>query len=715
MKSGDGEKQAEMTFRQSSMSIPSNNGKEGAIKKGISRPVEVVVRPAGLGLGYGSFKEATQLKVNRQIEAEVRGLDPSKVESSKMESEKKKNSKEDGVFDGVPKSLLPSTQSLLNQSADRWRKGKANKKTKRKIVMYQDILNESSSDGPEKMKIIDMRGPSAVAAPMVDHEPKSASTTQSHSSSPADVPLGEELLHNVTLLLNTHESQLRTSSYMVKSTQRKVESLEAEGTEMAQRREVITGRMNKIQLALNAIDEAEKLVEKISSMDIALPDTLQIAMCSTAKLIAKLYGNFSREERISLKFDAMLIPSIVKPIMNIFTSVLEPLRMDLSWVTHLSATGISELCNAVGSDDEAYALREIIFMTSIVPWIKDSLNSSRWDPVMNAEVGLGLYDALLTSVHNFSLNDELNSHSEEDDILEEVINDSIIQNAIYPKLLRAVSHWKPQSGNKKPLINPMHLWIMPWLPHLNNESMLGTLLVDIRRKLKSTLSFLSKSQSDDMAFVRSCIHTLLPWRNLYPEHALFDLTSDSVTPRFARAMARINIVMSTMEQDWEQIHVLFEYFEQGLMSVDDFLCLIDGEVLPVWSTALYSTLKQDSSHVDIAKFFYVSWKKKLFEQVAQTPTKSSNPQIILQSDSIVCRYFYAGLEMMRAAFESNEEVLQSLEPPNPADCNYRISLMLRGKDKKLHHEPSSVQVKVRVHRARDGGNIASFQEVVSVS
>ena len=48
---------------------------EAPAKKGISRPVEVVVRPSNLGLGYGNFKEATKLKTNQQIEAEVRGID----------------------------------------------------------------------------------------------------------------------------------------------------------------------------------------------------------------------------------------------------------------------------------------------------------------------------------------------------------------------------------------------------------------------------------------------------------------------------------------------------------------------------------------------------------------------------------------------------------------------------------------------------------------
>ena len=42
-------------------------------KTGISRALQVKVRPANLGLGYGGFKEASTLKVNRQLEAQVRG------------------------------------------------------------------------------------------------------------------------------------------------------------------------------------------------------------------------------------------------------------------------------------------------------------------------------------------------------------------------------------------------------------------------------------------------------------------------------------------------------------------------------------------------------------------------------------------------------------------------------------------------------------------
>ena len=42
-----------------------------------------MVRPQNLGLGYGSFREATSLKTNRPIADEVRGIDWKRNETKK--------------------------------------------------------------------------------------------------------------------------------------------------------------------------------------------------------------------------------------------------------------------------------------------------------------------------------------------------------------------------------------------------------------------------------------------------------------------------------------------------------------------------------------------------------------------------------------------------------------------------------------------------------
>ena len=701
----------------------------GQVKKGISRPVEVVVRPNGLGLGFGNFKEQSQLKVNRQIEAEVRGIELPKEDEDDDESKKRKNKKEKGIFDGIDKSLLPSTESLLNRGAGSWRKGGGGKRQKkRRIVNYQDIVDqttksdEGSSSG--KMKIIDMRGSATSSVgnmrDVVDGQQRRPNIDSSSSSQTTTALLGEELLHNVTLLLNTHEGQLRTSFYMVQSTKGKITALEAECKEMKERREVIKQRSDKMKLALNVVGQAEELVEQLTMMrnekgDIA---RLDFAMSSLQGIFHNLFTNFSRDERKSLKFDTTLLPSIIKPILDTLTSSLDPLTMkdlSLSWMDHL-ATGIQKLCNTVNSNNEAYALREMIYMQCIVPWIRNALNLPRWDPVVNVEIGLDLYEKLVNSACA-SIQD---AEEEENDILKEDITDEVVRLSVLPKLVRAVSHWRPKFNNVQRLriVNPLHLWILPWLPYINNDSMLGGLLDDVRRNLKKTLSFLSKSVSNDVEFIGSCMSTLSPWTNLFEERIIFELTSNSICPRFARSLARVKIESNSTEQDWEHLHVLFEYYEKGLMSDNDFVSLVEGEVLPAWVHKLYSTLKQGNYNMYDIKTFYLAWKGQIFLRPTETPKRNSNrsAQLTLRSDSMVCRYFYGGLKMIQAAVESNHALLDSLQPSNPTNCNYRVALMHRSvstNEENVKQSNGAVNIRVQSKAHGSGSKMtASFKEVV---
>ena len=671
--------------------LETETSKEEGVKKrgGISRPVEVVVRPMGLGLGYGSFKEQSQLKVNRQIEAEVRGLEP---------PTEKKEPKKDSSLEGIPKSLLPSTQSLLDKGSNSWRMGRGNKKMKRKIVNYQEILDKSAADSAAgKMHIIDMRGPSATVV-----EDKSQPT----NNEPAVVPIGEELLHNVTLLLNTHESQLRTSVYMEKSAERKIASLEEECNEMIHRKEGIDNRITKMKFALEVLDEAEKLIDAMSAMmKDNNCDELDFAMGGLKDILAKLYDNFSKEERKSLNFESTLVPSIVQPVIDVVTSALDPLLIEPSWMNHLAA-GIDKLCIAVGSDDDAYSLREMIFTENIVPWISSAMNSSKWDTVVNVEVGLNMHEALLTCVDRSFLGAEV----EENKVLKHVIHREIIQNCVLPKLQRTVSYWKPKLDENNVVSNPMHHWILPWLPHFRNESTLETMFADIRRSLKKTLSFISKHEPDDVAFFHSCIVTLRAWQMLFEESTIFSLTSELVTPRFARCLARMLIEFSYEKQSWDQINALFDYFDTGLMSADDFLSLFEGEILASWAYTLHSTLLEENQpNLNGIAMFYSLWKERLFGQ----SSKCTKSHFALQGDIMVCRYFFGGLEMIRASVESNKTKLDSLLPPNPTDCNYRIALMHRSKAKKPVHAQSIVVSLPLQRDPRVNGNAASFTDVVA--
>ena len=658
---------------------------DGVVKKGISRPVEVVVRPNGLGLGFGNFKEQSQLKVNRQIEAEVRGIELPK------DDEKKK--KHDNLFEGVDKSLLPTTASLLDQGAQSWKRGKL-KKAKRKIVSYQEILDKTDTDG---VKVIDMRGPKGSML--------GKSQGGESSGSPA-VLLGEELLHNVTLLLNTHEGQLRNASYMVKSTERKIANLETEAQLMDERKETTRTRIDKMKLASAVIDRAEQLVEEISLNKTKLGDDAKLdsALGSLTEILSDLYGSFSKEERRALKFDQTLIPSIVKPLMESLTNQMNPFKMDSRWMNHLAA-GTRRVYDASSTEDDAYVLRDLIYMETIVPWVSNALGSTKWDPANDDGAGVRLFESLLNS----AVSSMPSAEPEENNILKTSINHDVVNETVLPKLLQAIREWKPKLDRDRHMCNSLHVWVLPWLPFVDGSALLGNILDEVRRVLKKTLSYLSKSIKDDVQFIGSCVAVLQFWTDLYDAKVLQDLTSNLITPRFARSLAKVNVSITAHDQHWEIIDMLVQLFESGLMASDEFLSLIEGEVLPAWAYALFTFIKEDGSDLPVMKAFYRDWKIRMFGRASLKHTSS---QLLLRSDSMICRYFYGGLCMIESSIQSNQVMLDDLRPSHPANSNYKVAMMRRARECKDMRSAKDDDLIEPTTRDRGDHRIATFFEVV---
>src|SRR3546814_6822226 len=60
------------------------SGRLGQNRTGVSTNVEVAVRPAGAGLGYGTVTEAASLEANKKIAAELRGEEYKSEEPPKL-------------------------------------------------------------------------------------------------------------------------------------------------------------------------------------------------------------------------------------------------------------------------------------------------------------------------------------------------------------------------------------------------------------------------------------------------------------------------------------------------------------------------------------------------------------------------------------------------------------------------------------------------------
>ena len=669
-----------------------DNKKPVAARTGISRPVEVVVRPSNLGLGYGSFKEATKLKVNQQIEAEVRGVE--------LPKERKKEPKDDEM--GMSSSALPSTSELLQQQS--WKKGarqSSRKRPKRTIVPYKELLETQ-----KQSVVIDMRGPAAAEG--------------DDSTANKEVPLAEELLHNVTVLLNTYENKLHSTSHFVQSTKRKLASLQSDVDDMERRKREGQERIVKLQEVLSIMDDIDALVENEGTGD--------EAASKVQSLVQQLRENFSEEERVALKFDQVVAPSLLGPMIQSRLDQWDPLGDSSSVSEELIVSTLN-----LGTNDRANEnadTKRTLFTNHILPRVKKAFESTKWNPIDDVENGIRLYEAMLQASERVSPPKARSPQPQDDfsvlpsDTLDEngdltlvdLVKHEVMIDTIAPKLSRTLSQWTPIMDTSKTLVEDrFDLWILPWLPYLDHPIILPQLLTDVRRKLRSALSFLQRNVQDDKIFCTTCLQLMKPWANVVKREILQELSSKYVTPRLARRLSRIAISRTPKTQHWNALDLLFQWNDCGLLSKLEFLSLVEGNLLSNWVVTLYEWLvSKEGVSMDALAEFYRQWKIHVF-RLDKDDASTNDNMSSLRSDEMICRMLYSGLVLMQTALSGDD-----LESYRPLPSNYQTVLARRSKEERLKleremqmmdMEPNSNGVPNRT-RTRRTGEPATFRDVV---
>eukprot|EP00978_Attheya_sp_CCMP212_P017641 scaffold47215_cov51-Attheya_sp.AAC.7 len=688
------------------------NADATSMKKGISRPVEVVVRPANLGLGFGNFTEATRLKGNIQIEAEVRGIDWKKQEQEKNQKQQEER-----------KRLLPTTQDLLAHATD-WKKqphttnNNKRRREKRKIISYQELVSteekeakNNATTGSSKLHIIDMRGPTSLSAvPSLNAD--------------GTVPLGEELLHNVTLLLNTMENHLLSTSHLARSTKQRVSSLQSDVHAMTQRIQDAAHRRAKLQTVLRIMDDIDALQTQTSNHDNDDDDHINI-MTQVQGYIQKLHDNFTKEEKESLHFYNVLVPCLLGPFVEKRLVQWDPLGNSpfehdqmMTSVWNLSPSPLTGQMVPSTGDESKWFTRRSIFVNHILPRAKRALQSSQWDPMSTVDDGLELYEAMLKGAAMASPPPMVSQSREEmEDVLLEApmeqlytsvdsVKEELMHETIYPKMSRSISAWKPvidkkqQSLGECRLVNPLHLWVLPWLPHLDHKTILPTLLGDIKRKLRSSLSYLQGAKGiHETDFLSASFVILEPWRGILEKTILQDLTSNSVVPRLDKYLCNMVISRESKDQDWSSVDVLFKWHAAGLLSDRELMSLVEGEVLCTWARALHAWLSLEESSEPTANFeqmseFYADWKQKLLLDT-QHGEKADGARVvpacqILRKDKMICQHFYACLLMIQSKMDNDADALDDLLPPFRESYNYRHAMARRVRDERIKEQEKEI-------------------------
>ncbi|KAI2497077.1 hypothetical protein MHU86_17447 [Fragilaria crotonensis] len=625
---------------------------DGPAKGGISRPVEVVVRPNNLGLGFGNFKEATKLKVNQQIEAEIRG-------------EVKPDSKVDKMHDpsigpAHKSSALPTTDDLMGQQL--WKRGASQvsrKRQKRSIVPYTELLEKQ-----HEPIVIDMRGPSSAL------------------SGAEVVPLAEELLHNISILLNTYENKLHSTSHFLMASKQKLRSLQSDLDGMERRKAEGRERISKLQQVLRVVDNIDQLfTESDGSVDTAV---------KAQSMVEELRGELSVEDRVALRFDQVIVPSLL----NLGSSI---------------------------DDDEVVKERKLAILSrDILPKLKAAFESTRWNPIENVEAGLSLYETILRTVGRHTsaptIVDDSNVFAAGDPdhvTLYDVIVRELLRKTIFPKIMRVLGQWKAVLDTTETKVEDgLELWLLPWMPHLDHPTTLTQLTSDLKRKVRSALSCLSRGVGHTEDFLRASIACVGPWKTMLKKEIIFDLTSKYITPRLIKGLSRLSIHENPDQQDWTVIAILGDMCGMGLIPELEFISLVEGEVLATWVENLHRRLHSpggDNVH-ELAKFYH-AWKKNVFG------ASSSMAFHLLHNDEIICRIFYSGLKMIEAVVSAS--LNGTVSSVGPRTSSFREVLARRSKEMRNRNEndlerlqtKDAVEFRKRV-MGRQFGVTATFREVV---
>jgi tuftelin-interacting protein 11 len=663
--------------------------REEAKKTGISRAVEVKVRPANLGLGFGGFREASALKVNRQLEAEVRG-----VKAPEPEPVQTKQRHPSSVSNAMPASALPTNAELLKNSS--WQKGsrevsRKKEKQKRVVIPYDQLL-ESQKQAQQTTKIVDLRGP--VATQVVEEETVGP---------PA---LGEELLHNVTLLLTTHESKLHSHSQFASAAEQKLNSLQTEVTDLQQQTATIQERQQKME-------RASQIME---SYDLQIPKGFgdQSQLDAALGVVEDLASVFSQEDRKSLKFDSVLAPSLLGDALQATLKKWNPLRQQstevaVSLVKSIANIQLSLDAESVGS------LKRSLFRKYILPKIQKAYDSAHWDALSQTETGVAFYERLVDVV-KAGLESEITDGEASDDehverrSMRDIIRRTVIFETVHPKLERTLANWKPsvdESGTR--LVNPPHLWILPWVPFLDHPGILPTIMAQCKRRVESTVSVLSRKMKDNRTFLEAFQSTLRPWAKAFKTSSVYDLTSKFAGERLASLLGQGKSESFGVDTD-----LVFRFYEGGLLSSVDFLSLLEGDILRRCVVKAYAQVTSSEGSVEACARSYRGWKGDL-ESLAKSYASGRQ---VLQKDEVVARCFLAMLRMMEARVQSDAAALERLEPSALSYSQIR-SRRLRERQRDAEVEllrtergKNDYETQTRARFVRQGYNKPTFREVV---
>ncbi|KAL1505399.1 hypothetical protein ABEB36_004973 [Hypothenemus hampei] len=472
------------------------------------------------------------------------------------------------------------------KESSKWRRNDASsKKTRYYYRSADDVIEKGKRPGSfknsgvfselAKVKVIDMTGPQqrvlsgyhALSGlkppPGVEHFEDVVHKKCQNFALP-------EMQHNLDLLVEICEQDIIRIDQDSRHIQDRLMTLKQEEKEVN-----------------NAINEEEKLVESlkyvVDVVDKLLDPAQNYSLGQIGEIFRKLLRDY-KDEYYQYEL-AELAPGLVGPLLTSALANWNPLTQPYHYKEFFSQW--QDILDERDSHRGTFEGNKV----GIQPY--DSLIWHTWVPVMRTCIsGWNPRDCdpLITLIEAWK------------HILPLWILNNIYDQMIMPRILGEVNEWNPLTDTI-----PIHLWIHPWIPLLD-ERLQEKIYPVIQEKLGTALN--SWHPSD-----RSAKLMLQPWQRVLSEGAFLAFLLKYIVPKLELCMQ--SMVINPHQQLLDPWHWVMDW--KDMLSIPNITLILDKFFFQKWLQTLTMWLNHNPNYTQVTEW-YSGWKRMFSDDLLTQPT-----------------------------------------------------------------------------------------------
>jgi tuftelin-interacting protein 11 len=529
-------------------------GRLGANETGIAKAIEVYVRPANVGLGFGDIDAPKESHENH-----ILGEIVAKKESA---GKKRKKLELEGIAD---------RQGWKKQKYD------SQKTQSKEIDEYlKEFSKISSGKTGQAIKIVDRRGQHVkIITDManIQNDELSDDDYQRGQESP---PMGAELLFNISKMFDLEKSKYIQASKRANEERTIFQSYKDELAALKTKKEADKRQLRKMTIILDILKELNQFSSEIMVAESLTVESIGPVMDTIRTLIEDLYRAGPQEFKLMgfMKVSSNILKSIIGNIASL------TLQEQCTWLRaiHSSWLVLSKQFVIHGENALSIDCMTVIQHAVDVAYLPNwrQFVSTVWD-------GCSHLDEMIEIVA----------------VCQSTLSSSVfaqcIDQYLIPKLVSVVQNWKQPLSSQVTL----HGILIPWLPLLKDK--LQPTFPEVRRKLSNNLR--SWSPRDV-----SIIQSIRPWMRVFDKGSLDNLLSRVVIPKLVDFI-RDEVIINPANQDIEPYQCVVAW--TAVLPLWQIDCLLAGEFFPKFISILISWLSQEDPDYSEITNWYSGWKSVL--------------------------------------------------------------------------------------------------------